>query len=213
MDLRIFLSSTREDLKDVRERVLKLLSVIPADLISMESFGSDETKPISYCLQKVRESNLFVGIYAERYGRIDPATSMSITELEYREALKKLKNNTLTGLLVYMLDRKASWPVAQIDRDPAQFAALEKLKQELKTNHVVKLFEDPDTLPLDILRDILRKIGVGTGRAFRPKNVLPAATARVGALGMEHYTERDAALFRGREAEVSSVSDLADRHP
>jgi hypothetical protein len=214
MDLRIFLSSTMQDLKGVRENVLKLLSVIPADLVSMETFGSDESQPTSYCVEKVRGSNLFVGIYAERYGTMDPTAGVSIIELEYREALRKLEVGELIGLLVYVLDRRASWPVDQIDRDPGQVAALEKFKGELKKKHVVTMFLDPQALPLDVLRDILRKIGVGTGHIFRPKDSQRVAGAgRAGALGMEHYTERDAASFRGRETEVSSVCDLVAVHP
>jgi hypothetical protein len=71
-ELKIFLSSTYVDLKDVRQLIMKLLGVLNSDLISMEFFGSDESKPKEYCLEQVRRSNLFVGLYAERYGSIDP---------------------------------------------------------------------------------------------------------------------------------------------
>lgn len=214
MDLRIFLSSTVEDLKEVRRQVLKLLSVIPADLVSMETFGSDESQPLSFCLERVRRCNLFVGIYAERYGSIDAATGISLTEAEYREASKNLEKGNVLGLLVYVLDPKASWPVDQVDRESDRVAALGRFKLDLKQKHVVTLFKDPDALPLDVLRDILRKIGVGTANVFRAKGKQATSSPpRTGALGMEHYTERDAALFRGREIEMSSVSDLAGLHP
>ena len=213
MDLRIFLSSTFEDLEGVRQEVLKLLSVLPAELIRMEAFGSDESKPVSYCLENVRRSNLFVGIYAERYGTVDPGTGMSLTELEYREAAKQLRNGALLGLLVYMLDPKASWPVEQVDRDPARVAALKELKQTLRANHVVTMFRDPNGLAIDVLRDTLRKIGVGTGVALRPRTTPSALPLRAGVPGMEHYTERDAGLFRGRETEISSLCDLVGSHP
>lgn len=108
MDLSIFLSSTSRDLGEARQKILRLLSVIPADLVHMETFGSDETKPVDFCLEQVRRSNLFVGVYAERYGTIDPTTALSLTDLEYREALAKLKEGKLLGLLVYLLDPSAS---------------------------------------------------------------------------------------------------------
>jgi hypothetical protein len=97
MDLRVFLSSTFEDLGGAREQIVRLLSVIPAELVRVEMFGSDETRPVEYCLQQVRGCNLFVGIYAERYGSIDPESGLSITELEYREAGQLAKGKGCWG--------------------------------------------------------------------------------------------------------------------
>lgn len=129
MKLRLFLSSTFEDLQDARARIARLLSVIPVDLIQMELFGSDESQPIDYALQRVRESQIFVGVYAEQYGALDPKSGLSITELEYREAAQLLKQRALAGLLVYILDSNATWPIRLIDRDPEPVARLSSFKQ------------------------------------------------------------------------------------
>jgi hypothetical protein len=59
-------------------------------------------------LAEVRESDLFVGIYARRYGAVDPATGKSITELELDEAERSLSAGTLTDILLYWLDEDAS---------------------------------------------------------------------------------------------------------
>ena len=142
MKLRLFLSSTFEDLQDARARIARLLSVIPVDLVQMELFGSDESQPIDYALQRVRESQIFVGVYAERYGAVDPKSSLSITELEYREAAELLKQGASAGLLVYILDSKATWPVHLVDRDPEQVARLASFKRTLKASHVVTFFRD-----------------------------------------------------------------------
>jgi len=37
----------------------------------METFGSDDAPPEISSVRRVRESDLFVGIYARRYGSID----------------------------------------------------------------------------------------------------------------------------------------------
>jgi hypothetical protein len=206
MDLRIFLSSTHDDLEDARQKILRLLSVLPADLVHMETFGSDETKPIDYCLQQVRKSNLFIGVYAERYGTVDPASGRSISELEYREAAAMLKRGGLLALLVYILDSAANWRVEFVDREQGRVEALAALKDELKKNHTAVFFKDPEELSLQVLKDILRKVGVGTGAVFRPRRApAESCTQREGPLGMEHYTERDAAIFRGREDAIADV--------
>jgi hypothetical protein len=214
MDLNIFLSSTSRDLGEARQKILRLLSVIPADLVRMETFGSDETKPVDFCLKQVRRSNLFVGVYAERYGTIDPTTGLSLTDLEYREALAKLKEDKLLGLLVYLLDPSASWKVEYIDRDAKNVAALQSLKEDLKKNHTVTFFRETEELALNVLRDVLRKIGIGPGIALRARSEFPAFTPRqIGPLGMEHYTERDAHAFRGREEAIAAVCGLVDNQP
>jgi hypothetical protein len=205
MKLRLFLSSTFEDLRDGRARIARLLSVLPVDLIQMELFGSDESQPVEYVLQRVRESQIFVGVYAERYGSLDPTTGLSITELEYREAAQLLKQGALAGLLVYILDSKANWPVHWVERKPEQVARLAKFKETLKANHLATFFDNLDDLALSVLRDVLRKLGVGTSAAFSPRRLEPLQGSPIPQiLGMEFYTERDAAYFRGREGNAQS---------
>ncbi len=214
MDLRIFVSSTHDDLKDARQKILRLLSVLPADLVHMEVFGSDETRPVDYCLEQVHKSNLFIGVYAERYGTVDKSTGRSITELEYREAVAMLRRNELLGLLAYILDPAASWTVQFVDRDADKVKALAALKEELKQSHTIVFFKDSEELSLQVLKDVLRKIGVGPAAAFRPRHGIPIVpTEREGPIGMEHYTERDAASFRGRENAVAGLTELIESNP
>lgn len=81
--IRIFLSSTFIDLKDIRQEASHRLSqVLGARLIVMESFGSDDAPPVVSSVRRVRECDVFVGIYACRYGTVDPGTGKSITELD-----------------------------------------------------------------------------------------------------------------------------------
>lgn len=201
------------DLLEARERILKLLSVVPADLVHMETFGSDETRSVDYSLEQVRSSDLFIGVYAERYGAVDPHTGKSITELEYREAIKMLAEGRLSGLLVYLLDPKAEWRVDRIDRDSQHIAALAALKDELKSRHTITYFKNTEELSLFVLKDVLRKIGVGYGAAVRVRKVFAEPASRPAQpLGMEHYTERDARWFRGREEAVASICELVEKN-
>src|SRR5574341_1497803 len=80
---KIFLSSTFLDLSDSRKKISTWLSgVFGADLIIMETFGSDATPPNIHSVRRVSECDLFVGIYAHRYGNVDSSYGKSITELE-----------------------------------------------------------------------------------------------------------------------------------
>lgn len=53
-DLKLFLSSTQVDLAEVRKNIIRFLGVLKSDILSMEVFGSDETKPVDFCLSQVR---------------------------------------------------------------------------------------------------------------------------------------------------------------
>jgi predicted exporter len=65
-DVRVFLSSTFTDLRDLRREIANRLSeVFGARLIIMETFGSDEAPPEISSVRKVRESDVFVAVYTE----------------------------------------------------------------------------------------------------------------------------------------------------
>src|SRR2546422_11405360 len=101
-DVRIFLSSTFIDLSELRlEIASRLREVFGARLLIMETFGSDDAPPEISSVRKVRESDVFVGVYARRYGTIDHATGKSITELELDEAERSLSAGNLAGILLY----------------------------------------------------------------------------------------------------------------
>lgn len=105
----------------------------------------------------MRECDIFVGIYARRYGSIDPATGMSITELELHEAERSLSAGTLTAILLYWLDENAIWPPSMCETDPAAVGRLASLREHSR-QHTYTAFQDPDDLPSFIIRDVLAKI-------------------------------------------------------
>ena len=50
----------------------------------MESFGADDKPPMEKSLERVRASDVYLGIFGMRYGYIDSESGQSITELECR---------------------------------------------------------------------------------------------------------------------------------
>jgi hypothetical protein len=212
--LRIFLSSTQVDLAETRENIIKFLGVLKSDLIAMEVFGSDEERPVDYCLRQVRKCNLFIGVYAERYGFIDPQSGKSVTELEYFEATKMLKEDKLKALLLYVVSPKARWPLDMIEREPEKIAKLSKFKETILSNHTVSFFQEIDDLPFLILRDVIRKIGVGSERFFSAKKrqIVKQRTSLQRPIGMEYYGEDLARLFFGRGTELDTLLDQVLKH-
>ena len=213
-DLTIFLSSTQVDLVEVRKKIIRFLGVLKSDILSMEVFGSDETKPVDFCLSQVRKCNLFIGVYAERYGLIDPQSGKSLTELEYLEAVKMLQIGGLKALLLYVIDSKAQWPLDLIERDPVKMAKLAEFKAILLSSHTVSFFQNIDDLPFLILRDVVRKIGIGSERLFKAKErkTVKQKTSLERPIGMEYYEEDLGMLFFGRDDELDALEDQILKH-
>jgi hypothetical protein len=100
----------------------------------MEVWSSSTDDPITKCLIKVRECDLFIGIYGQRYGFIPEGHDKSITELEYIEA-KKYNVDTL----LFVMGDDYPIPVKYVDRGD-KYILLNSFKNELKNNHYLSFF-------------------------------------------------------------------------
>jgi hypothetical protein len=108
--MKIFLSSTFVDLEQPRLQIKEWLSgVFGAELIVMETFGSDTSPPDIASVRRVRECDLFIGIHGHRYGTIDQTSGESITELELDEAERSFSSGSLRDILLYIVDSNAVW--------------------------------------------------------------------------------------------------------
>ena len=131
MNKHIFVSSTSLDLVDFRQCVQEAIRQFGGIDVSMENFGARDERPKEECLRLIaEESDIFVGIYAHRYGFIPDGDSISITEAEYEAA-------TLAGIprFIYLVDDNTPWIPNYIDTGEAKEKLL-KLKSKLKANHI-----------------------------------------------------------------------------
>lgn len=151
MTNRVFISSTSIDLIDYRSHVQDAVKQLGAVDISMENFGARDERPKDECLRLIKEeSDLFVGIYAHRYGFVPKNEKKSITELEYEVA-------TIAAIprFIYILDENTAWKPAYIDSgESAQ--KLKSFKEGLKTNHICKFFSNEDQLATFVAADLGR---------------------------------------------------------
>jgi hypothetical protein len=86
---KIFLSSTSKDLVAFRQAVGEAVIQREMHPIMMERFPAVSRDALDVCKQKVEEADLFIGIYADRYGYCPRNGNQSITEMEYDWAEKR----------------------------------------------------------------------------------------------------------------------------
>jgi hypothetical protein len=167
---RIYLSSTYEDLKSHRDAVYKTLRRMGHDVIAMEDMEAADVRPLEACLRDVERCDVYIGIFAWRYGFIplqgNPELK-SITELEFRHARAKGKK-----CLFFLLSPDARWPVKFVDRGE-QLGRIEALRGELQLESVVSFFTSSADLAGKVATDVA---GVLAGRESRP------ATPRLGPI-------------------------------
>jgi hypothetical protein len=65
---KIYISSTFEDLKDCRQAVYDTLRKMRHDVIAMEDYVATDKRPLKKCLADVAACEVYVGIFARRYG-------------------------------------------------------------------------------------------------------------------------------------------------
>lgn len=97
--LRVFISSTMDDLQEERMAVADAINKnIFWEAVYAESFTARTESPREVCLEEVRRSHIYIGIFKDRYGYIpsnDNPQGCSVVVLEYNEA----KNNQLPILI------------------------------------------------------------------------------------------------------------------
>lgn len=193
--LRVFISSTFEDLEAHRRAVIDALTQMGADVRGMENFGAQPSPVKEVCLQQVRDSQVYVGLFGTRYGTIDRETDKSFTELEYREA-------TRLGLdrRIYFPHPDLAIPARYVEDDAGKTQALNKLKAELRDAHTADYFKEPEHLAervcLALFPDLDPPIKSRTA-AERPTPVRQAevSEARRGWYFIERLGHRSPRMF------------------
>jgi GTPase SAR1 family protein len=135
----IFISSTFKDLKDHRERVSSVIRKMGHEDIAMEYNGAEDKRPLDKCLEDVAICDVYIGIFAWRYGYNPPGHDMSITELEYRKARECNKE-----CLIFLLKEDAPWQMNLVEKE--NLIKIEALRNELSDNHLPAFFSTIEEL-------------------------------------------------------------------
>lgn len=149
--MKVFVSSTYQDLADHREAVNETLARMKVRLSAMEFFGSRTDEAVPVCAEEIAACDYLVGIYAWRYGWQPEAGSKSITEQEFILARQRKKK-----CLCYVVDEGHPWPPKHIDR--GQSADLLAKFKDLVSKLVRSVFTTPDNLAKQVAADLAREV-------------------------------------------------------
>jgi hypothetical protein len=148
--MKVFLSSTYVDLIEFRKAAVEALERLGQQVGRMEIFGARPMEPSDACLSEIEDCDLFVGIYAHRYGHVPDGSTVSITEAEIRHARTHNK-----AIFCFVVEDNHPWPPEMIESEPGR-TKLIALKAEISSSLVRDTFTTPENLALKIATSVGR---------------------------------------------------------
>lgn len=144
----VFLSSTFEDMKEYRKAIIDRIIKRRMVPICMENWGANANKVTSVITDEVKKADIYLGIFGTRYGYVDENTNMSMTEIEYREALASNK-----PILVYIA-KNAKDDITTGNNSQKMLELLTEIEKE----RIVYYFNSIDQLGEQVFADLERYI-------------------------------------------------------
>lgn len=152
--MKSFLSSTYVDLIEHRMAAKDSLERLGSQTDGMEVFGARPEEPLKACLNEVENCDIFIGIYAHRYGYIPEGSQASITEQELHHANKHHK-----PIFCFILEDNFPWPPNFVEEEPGK-SKLKEFKKFLSQTIVWEKFNTPDNLAYKVASSVGRHIGI-----------------------------------------------------
>src|SRR5262245_23031666 len=189
--LRVFVSSTLGELAEERRAVSRAISALRLIPVMFE-LGARPYPPREVYQQYLAQSDVFIGLYWQRYGQLAPGARVSGLEEEFE----------LSGGLPRLLYVKAPAP----DREPGLADLLGRIREESSASY--RYFRTPaelGRLVRDDLAVLLSERFAGGGR-----QAAAAAPSTAGARGPRRLPVSTTTLL-GRERAIDEVAGLVER--
>ncbi len=151
MPKRVFVSSTLEDLIAHRQAVAEQLRGLGWQSVEVVEFGNRRHDLLQISLHALRETDLFIGLYAARYGPLLPGQSVSLDEMVYDAA-----REWHIPRLIYIVSPQAQWTLEYLQ--PAHDSALWRMfldRLQAENTHL-RYFTTPQDLAGKIAFDVTR---------------------------------------------------------
>lgn len=154
--MRIFLSSTIEDLKKTRKEIETVIRQAGWDTRQMEYFSAQPTDGLETSKREVRDADLMILVIANRYGYVDPASRKSITHHEFLEARR-----CEIPILPFVVSPKSG--------DDPRTPELEAFIREVGKTETYTKVDDLAHVPAAVLAALIRHVNEHgkTGRSAR----------------------------------------------
>lgn len=142
---RVVISSTVLDLPRHRDKVKEACLKVGVFPLMMEALPASSADAIQASQRLVNQADIYVGVFAHRYGYVPSGQRISITEMEYNRAVER----GIDRLIFIISD---DHPIMFGDVEQGEGAdKIKALKDRLKAENVVNFFKSPDQLEAKVI--------------------------------------------------------------
>lgn len=197
------ISSTALDLPEHRESAHRACLDAGVMPIGMEQLPARDATGIAASLELIDQADIYVGIYASRYGWVPAGRDISITEMEFDRAVERKAQGKLREILVFTAHKDHAFTAADVEADKVAQERLRKFKERAAGGRVRKEFKSAEELH----RLVLHALNEFKSRQQR---VTDAGTdARPAHTLIPNNLPRLQPFF-GREAELAQIREALD---
>jgi hypothetical protein len=198
---RVMVSSTLRDLPEHREYIKEAClrqGMLP---LMMEHLPTNSDDAIEASLRLVDEADLYLGVFAYRYGYIPPGHNLSITEMEYHRAIERE-----IPRLIFIMHDEHSIKGADIERGRGA-EKIDAFKEQVKKAQVTNFFKSPAELAVLVINS-LSQYRVSDGTAFHYVSEIPEPPEVYIA---HPYVLLQTPTLLGRQTELNRLTDWVAR--
>ena len=181
----VIISSTARDLPEYRRQAMEACLRLDMFPKMMEHLPALDADAINASLDLVDEADVYIGLFAQRYGYVPEGYELSITHMEYERAVER-------GIprLIFLMDDVV--PVSVADIDFGNRAKLNALKAQIKKERVVSFFRDPH----DFRGHLIHSLGeikkrMETGKLDEPISENTSQASRLSVVPCSHCNSKD----------------------
>ena len=214
------ISSTAVDLPEHRKQVVEACLREGFFPIGMEQLPARDASGVQVSLEMVDTADIYIGIYAWRYGWIPDFNNpelISITEMEFNHALERKQRGELKEILIFVMDD--DHPIRARDKEDGAEAQtkLKKFKERAAAGRVRLTFKSAEELRghvIQSLGDAKRRIESAADDAapvpdFHPPNIIPTPPEPYIAHPYSLLQTKDVV---GRQAELNLLTDWVTKN-
>jgi hypothetical protein len=198
----VMISSTILDLPEHRAEVKEAClreSMFP---LMMEHLPASADEAISASLKLVDQADIYLGVFAHRYGYAPGGQALSITELEYNRAVAR-------GIprLIFLIDKEHPLTIDMVELGEAA-DKLARFKKRLQAENIVNPFKSPADLRANAIHSLAQLRSPEATAQFHYISEIPTPPEAYIA---HPYTLLQTHRLVGRQAELDRLTDWVAR--
>jgi hypothetical protein len=179
----------------------------------MESLPARDADAIRVSLEMVDRADVYIGIYAWRYGHKPEGHDISITEMEFNRAVERG-----IPILVFVIHKEHPLTIEMVETDKDAQQRLAELKEHASRSRGRREFKSPEDLRGEVihaLSDLKQREQESSGEtaapSFHPPNIIPKSPEPYIAHPYSLLQTKDVV---GRQIELNLLTDwvTANKH-